>query len=149
LTLLNLLVIIHVSEKKKQHKGLKMSREIKFRAWQDNEMLNQRLDGVYATKRFLEHLYEDANLMQYIEIKDKSGAEIYEGDIIHLGNTLAPINRQINGQVLYSIDAFDNPCYCILSDECEYIPFHSQNDSPSVWYEVIGNIYENKELLND
>jgi len=88
-------------------------------------------------------------LMQYTGLKDKNGKEIYEGDVILLGNDLAPINRQTNGQVVYSLDDFDNPCYCILSDECDYIPFYNTNDSSKIWYEVIGNIYENKELLNE
>ena len=58
-----------------------MSREIKFRAYQDNKMYYQGKSGVYGTKHFFDTLYEDCELMQFTGLTDKNGKEIYEGDI--------------------------------------------------------------------
>ena len=59
-----------------------MSREILFRAWQDNEMLTQPISGVYGLIRFLGMLYEDAIIEQYTEQKDKNKKKIFDGDIL-------------------------------------------------------------------
>jgi uncharacterized phage protein (TIGR01671 family) len=57
-------------------------REIKFRAWQDNQMVTQPLSSNYGAARFFGFLYEDAPIMQYTGLKDKNDKEIYEGDIL-------------------------------------------------------------------
>lgn len=60
-----------------------MEREIKFRAWDDGNMLQQPIDGCFGLSRFLGFLREDAILMQYTGLKDNNGKDIYDGDIIY------------------------------------------------------------------
>jgi len=74
----------------------------------------------------------DFTLMQYTGLKDKNGVEIYEGDIIRC--KLQTDKNHWIAEVKFCIDA-----WCI--------GLHTL--SSYIYLEVIGNIYENPELLND
>lgn len=140
-----------------------MSREIKFRTWDEstNTMYMDSLVGnsgklvavEYTTEENdLELLYntyengmhpEQFILMQFSGIKDYKGKEVYEGDICRFDTE--------NGIVIAEV--YFKEC----SDENEwvsglYFKFlrHEEYDGDNgVEFEIIGNIYENGELLND
>jgi len=102
-------------------------------------------EPVLAFHRFMTwhggHVYEDGKLMpyvmlQYTGLKDKNGKEIYEGDIIAIDGGADPIKTVV---------FFEDGCFCVkmLDKTCElkyYI------DMPFCEAEIIGNIYENKDL---
>lgn len=86
--------------------------------------------------------FDDAVIMQSTGLKDKNGKLIYEGDIV---KTEAQAGIVIN----YGIVGFNEK-------EARFLMtanLKSQDYIYSFWYrdslEVIGNIYENKELLNE
>lgn len=86
--------------------------------------------------------FEDVVLMQSTGIKDKNGVEIYEGDILKLHAIfLAPDDKigylEYSPKYGYSIIFEGNRLY-----RQEY--WASTN---KLNYEVIGNIYENPELI--
>lgn len=134
-----------------------MSREIKFRAWNGKEMLHQPLCSTFGLHRFFGFIPVDAKLMEYTGLKDKNGKEIFEGDVISYWNgTMRMCKETDEGAKHYgSTDAwlkntenklkqviFDAPSFRIESGN----PLGSQYlDGPEI--EVIGNIYENPELL--
>jgi uncharacterized phage protein (TIGR01671 family) len=124
-------------------------REIKFRAW---DQLNKKvypvtqivmigfgkLDGVQIDDGGFRWLNgTDIELMQYTGLKDKNGKEIYEGDIvINYGEW----NQEYRTVVTYS-EGYFTPLVNVEE---------GHNAIDSYWsnsYEVIGNIYENPELL--
>ena len=126
-----------------------MSREIKFRAWHtgSNEMVYfdalKAANDQYIAKHFFQLMAgahsEGAGLMQYTGLKDNNGKEIYEGDVIRV------IGLPITGTD-YAI-TFDKGMFGFLEhhDSCELWTIgHFHPDD----MEVIGNIYENPELLN-
>jgi uncharacterized phage protein (TIGR01671 family) len=144
-------------------------REIKFRAWNkekkqmtpsfnlwsltEDENFNLCLDGygiLYPSRVIL---------MQFTGLHDKNGKEIYEGDIV---------------RIITAVNEYYDEEGDLIEDENEKIAFISFDDGTFVaenssgeicqwddgthdWYslenaiilEVIGNIYENPELLKE
>ena len=84
-------------------------------------------------------------LMQYTGLKDKNGKEIHEGDIVQMN----PDDDDWNDIVVFWCGRFELKSYtdhprpvtnCQLADWCQ------DSDNPCI---IIGNIYENPELLED
>ena len=131
-----------------------MNREIKFRIWdiENKEMLEvQELDfeptfygGRIAIRPDQYNDYfdtEDMILMQYTGLDDKNGKEIYEGDIVYCqtkyGKAKAII-KFIDGKfVAYWNSALTHP------ENGHHIACYEINKR----FEVIGNEYDNPELL--
>jgi len=117
-------------------------REIKFRAWNGEYMVSPE----YIDRKGVAHWRENSipesftELMQYTGLKDKNGKEIYEGDVI---------------TCVYSNTGDDIRHKAIVEwveDFCGFEPW-VRYDSDCQWYdggdpEIIGNIYENPELLH-
>ena len=117
-----------------------MNREIKFRAW--DKVLNRWCKGGLCIRVDGDACDSDRyELMQYTGLKDKNGVEIYEADILRVAN------GSINGQIgfrTYAVEhkpkGFNLPYFCWNNDG-------SDDSGWSHYCEVIGNVYENPELL--
>lgn len=114
-----------------------MNREIKFRAWDkhDNEWVdNVFLDADGSVRYFGHDAFEvdDINEFEislYTGLKDKNGVEIYEGDIIRCLDGWA-------GEVFW--------------DELSLQWWAADHDLSTLNQpKVVGNIYENPELLKE
>ncbi len=110
-------------------------REIKFRAWCDKEM---KYDWRVIDKDILGSI----PLMQYTGLKDKNGKEIYEGDIVFkFGIDDAPYEIKY-GEQKSSHDWIGIGFYTeSLGEQCHIFG--------GEYIEIIGNIYENPELINN
>jgi len=113
-------------------------REIKFRAW--NEARREMSDNVQDSPFFGEILNStDNEVMQFTGLKDKNGKEIYEGDIVKY--------------------EFSHPLHVVWLDAGWGVrwqdignteeQFINTEDEEFQYIEIIGNIYENPELLKE
>lgn len=116
----------------------------KFRAWFGSEMYDKPVvyDGeLYLDWREFEdcNTYNGAILMQSTGLKDKNGKEIFEGDIVKftITNGFDYVVDEY-GAVTYKQGAF-----FIVKDFAEYLISYVYTKE----VEVIGNVYENQELL--
>lgn len=83
---------------------------------------------------------DDEYLMQSTGFKDKNGKEIFEGDIVRQVRT-QPIteNETITGVVIMIEGAW------LIMNDCEQLASYLWSETDE--NEIIGNVYENTELL--
>lgn len=79
---------------------------------------------------------------QFIGVTDKNGKEIYEGDIILYGNTIKNVVVFRHGAFGYLVDGFGFISYAGNTN----FTFNPLDRSKE--HEVIGNIFDNPDLLN-
>ena len=130
-----------------------MSREIKFRAWLrvENDFNDEgyKMIDDLAFEEYLpvnDQLASVKHLMQYTGLKDNNGKEIYEGDIVKYNFW----NKSGIGYVTFENGAFGINQYSKDIEIYYHNPFSSWDEPEKdclPFIEVIGNIYQNPELL--
>lgn len=134
-----------------------MTREIKFRGkkfcqdeWIYGSLITRGERG--ADGNFIDtgrgecYPLQQDTIGQYTGLHDKNGKEIYEGDILHVIAETDDIHdyiTQVSTNGLYEVDLVG----------CEYditiLAWLSANYDECCTIEVIGNIYDNPELLKE
>lgn len=136
-----------------------MGRVIKFRAWDERAEVmhedfrfiksgNEGNDWIVFTsnRQTLQeenphplsnpYFQDQFKVMQYTGLKDANGVEIYESDVVYVagrGNCKVEISSTY-GVIFIDSNGFENP----------YIDCVAELDYPT----VIGNVFQNPELLN-
>lgn len=120
-------------------------REIKFRAWSTKDKKMYHFDDKHLVVMGRQNRWSfgepswdwemeegtdetDGILMQYTGLKDANGKEIYEGDVV--------------------ADQYGYRFEIVFRDGCWFAGNSEVGFSPKDTWNVIGNIYDNPELLN-
>lgn len=129
------------------------TREIKFRAWDNVDKRLVKVHGISFDEHIItltdkdgdyaERLFIEVELMQYTGLTDKNGVEIYEGDLVLHGRSVYVYETNNLNEVVW-VQAMS--CWKLRNRD-------KASDADDDWLsksytlEVIGNIYENPELL--
>lgn len=126
--------------------------DLKFRAWDKKLKLLGNVSYIdFKSKKMIYHNhnglfnyyvnFEDVELMQSTGLFDKYGVEIYEGDIVeYLDGEYSFVGVVENSAFgIYAKNKYDNYGFEDFADE----------NTKEAEVVVIGNIYKNKELLEN
>lgn len=120
-----------------------MNREIKFRAWYNNELTYFNLFNIRSDGYLRSMDIEDGRpIMQYTGLKDSEGREIYEGDILHTTTDDLKIIGVVEWMQEYCAFGITDKDGKHVFNEGYLMPTNDLKNT-----KVIGTIYENKELL--
>lgn len=140
-----------------------MNTDIKFRSWHPGfgEMIFANTDNEFKDKRewypicfkigfshYPHSIMDDETIiMQYIGIKAKN-KDVYEGDIIAVNGKYPKIVRRSKSGFNFCLVNISDLQYENIMD-IEQFPDKKWLEDYKDELEVIGNIFENPELLND
>lgn len=111
---------------------------LRFRAWHDGKMTSFDLKDYLTIQSFINfegELYRGLVVMQSTGLRDKNGREIFEGDVVksNFGNAVVKWIENIAAFQMELADSSTAPLGQWYRNAYEF--------------EVIGNIYENPDLL--
>ena len=125
----------------------------RYRMWNRITSQLHLVDGLYFDDKEAEYV-DDDNVLRFVSFKnvelmqstglvDKNGKEIFEGDILACKTDDEVINLNIFWDEEHALFMFESKKYNEQKPLAELV---ENNTYP---FEIIGNIYENPELLED
>ena len=125
---------------------------IKFRAWWMEQKVMCDVDVIGFSEGAItvsnenttyQHLgLNEVEPMQFTGLKDKNGVDVFEGDYLYWISFES--QKEFKGEVVFSKGSF---CVVVKLKGHDYkVPLYELSDSDNL-IEVLGNIYENPELL--
>lgn len=110
-------------------------RKISFRAW---DRIDKEMFVPESLPNPIKSMGNSLIYLQFTGVLDRKGKEIYESDIVKVQNEVDSRNAKI---------IYEGSCFSVSVLTGENLP-HARIDMLNDICEVIGNIFENKELLN-
>jgi uncharacterized phage protein (TIGR01671 family) len=133
-----------------------MKREIKFRIWDGIKMETRVMSGFLGAyfvqgidendsasmSRYNTKYLDGIHVMQFTGVTDMNGIEIYEGDILEVLSFDSYEEKPISK----TLEIYYDEQLCSFQFRNDWEPFNYQfgND-----FKIIGNIYDNPELINN
>lgn len=134
----------------REHMGLFRGKRIDNGEWVEGFFKNEKL-GVYLTAAFIVelltsgvwevHRVDPSTAGQYTGLTDKNGKMIFEGDIVHAVDALS--RPQDTAYTFVGVVDYKDCSFAVVSDSFTYYRWMDYV------VEVIGNIHDNKELLEE
>lgn len=108
-------------------------KKLKFRAWMNNSSMIY--SDSYIDLEYFFNACKKGIIQQFTGMHDKNGDEIYDGDILQSPNSI---------QKVY----FENGCFGLKSNIHNKSNPHPLFKMNMTYWKVIGNIYQDKKLIN-
>lgn len=136
-------------------------REIKFRQWisediQQHTVAQMNYEPAYAGMFKLNDIFTGSygeELMRSTGVKDKNEIEVYEGDFIKVTFDSVNYSPEIF-EIKYGKGSYDSGVYPYIGFYCKNIENGDEDGNATYMFqddytkiEVIGNVYENEDLL--
>lgn len=123
-------------------------REIKFRAWDfvKNEWFYFTIEELLTHKvelRLMALKWES----EFTGLLDKNGKEIYEGDIVEIQRGKGADYAKFKSEVVFEHSSYGGLGWKLKRNEGDN-RLSALNNYRASKSEIIGNIYQNKDLLN-
>ena len=122
-------------------------RELKFRAWYDKSQswvyfnVNEGFTD-FGLKLYRDLIVNGVKFYQYTGLKDSEGKEIYHKDIIKcLPSGLYGVVEWLEDLGTFTLQ--------IVGNQYDTTVYSKQIDGKNIMREVVGNVYENPELICD
>ena len=107
-----------------------MKNKVEFKVWDGNNMTSWKLiKETYGFHHWIVEQPKGIKLLQYVQAKDIKGKKIFEGDIIQ---------SEKHGTKYIVRDLIEFQIWCYSNSIDTYLS-----------YKIIGNIYENKNILKN
>lgn len=135
------------------------NRPIKFRVWNGlknkiiypgddikdpNNIYDIRLDGTIRKFTSIAPLPDSFILMQFTGLQDKNNRDIYEGDILFSKRSSNVVDKKMGNYIVeYETEISQ---YIMRRVNGEKYDYHTLRNEKT-WGSIIGNIYQNPELL--
>ena len=126
---------------------------LKFRAWDKEFKEMVQVNALVLDEQVIKATYKNGNivkddvkeyeLMQSTGLFDKNGKEIFEGDILGIETDEGILNVNVFWDDKHALFMFESEIHNEKELLAELV---EDNTYP---FEIIGNIYENKELLEE
>jgi uncharacterized phage protein (TIGR01671 family) len=140
----------------------RIMREIKFRTFDKKYKIMLDPEDISISSKYRQWLgiVDTQNIMQYTGLKDVNGKEIYDGDIAkyityndiyysHKNNYEFKINQVMWGETGDSDGWLHDKHYEWIIGNDSLADVADSCYADKMYFEIIGNIYENPELLED
>lgn len=105
--------------------------------WVYGDLIHASRCTISNNSNMMQYFVDEETVGQYTGLKDKNGKEIYEGDIL--------LFTSKSGEKSLCHVLFENAAFIVKWVEREY--FRTDLDWWNVKSDVVGNVYENPELL--
>lgn len=128
-----------------QYWGECMNREIKFRAWWVRDEVMENWETILEERQLSMYFRPDERtvIMQFTGLNDKNGKECFEGDIVKTSYHSYDDGEDYEG--IYKVGFNDGG---FILQDIKTGEFRSTvSHNTETHNEIIGNIYENPELL--
>ena len=121
--------------------------KLKFRCWNGETMVSPDYIDREGTAHWKENSIPESseNIMLWTGLLDKQGVEIYEGDIVQYTAQITEGDERREEKTRATVE-FEFGSFVANPPNSNY---DTDLQGSELWMEVIGNIYENPELVKD